>query len=501
MTGSATIKKISSFASGSFSIVSNIAAPIWNILRYDFSEMVLPQKCLSVAIEQSSFSVAYINKIFSKFRVKGFKSYAVDSIYPEPEFFASSVSLAITEFGGGKADLTLSIPKSWAIVKTVEFPSTVKENLLNVISYEMDRMTPFSAEDALYDFRILKEAEGKVKILLAVTRSQLVKPYLDALANKGITVNKLTLNLSAMENLLNYMDRQPSSLYIEIYDNRYIGALFADSCSANYFDGEFNISDEKSGISKIVHEIRRAIDAYKINGISPQIYVLLKNNDSSFKETFKLLLNMPVRFLNETDIRVNFSGTKDAISYPALGGALETLWHKSKGLNLLSKGVAAKQIKPIALTIILLVVLVATGILYAAAPLYIENKRIEEIDHQIASRKDEVKKVEAIKKEIEVLQKDISTINGFKKDKHMTLGIIKEFTSITPKSTWLTRVRVTEKTVEIEGYSSSATELLPKLEASKFFQKVEFASPTFRDARLNLDRFNIKMDLENVEKL
>jgi hypothetical protein len=36
------------------------------------------------------------------------------------------------------------------------------------------------------------------------------------------------------------------------------------------------------------------------------------------------------------------------------------------------------------------------------------------------------------------------------------------------------------------------------LEASKFFQKVEFASPTFRDARLNTDRFQIKMELEGV---
>jgi len=52
--------------------------------------------------------------------------------------------------------------------------------------------------------------------------------------------------------------------------------------------------------------------------------------------------------------------------------------------------------------------------------------------------------------------------------------------------------------VVIEGYSASATGLLPKLETSRYFEKAEFASPTFRDARMNADRFNIKMEIEGI---
>jgi general secretion pathway protein L len=76
--------------------------------------------------------------------------------------------------------------------------------------------------------------------------------------------------------------------------------------------------------------------------------------------------------------------------------------------------------------------------------------------------------------------------------------MLKELTTILPKSAWLTRVRLTDTAVEIEGYAASATELLPKLEESPFFKKVEFASPTFRDARLNSDRFVIKMEIEGT---
>jgi hypothetical protein len=60
-------------------------------------------------------------------------------------------------------------------------------------------------------------------------------------------------------------------------------------------------------------------------------------------------------------------------------------------------------------------------------------------------------------------------------------------------------MRVSETTVDLEGYASSATGLLSKLEASPFFKKVEFSSPTFRDTRMNADRFNIKMEIEGVD--
>ena len=40
------------------------------------------------------------------------------------------------------------------------------------------------------------------------------------------------------------------------------------------------------------------------------------------------------------------------------------------------------------------------------------------------------------------------------------------------------------------------TGILPKLEDSRYFKKVEFASPTIRDTRLKADRFIIKMEIE-----
>ena len=111
-----------------------------------------------------------------------------------------------------------------------------------------------------------------------------------------------------------------------------------------------------------------------------------------------------------------------------------------------------------------------------------------------------MKKIEALKKDIETLSSGIKAINNFKKDSIPTMDVLKEITKILPDRTWLTRVRVTENSVEIEGYAASATEIIPKLENSKYFQKAEFASPIFRDQRQNNERFVIKMELKDESK-
>ncbi|KFZ44673.1 hypothetical protein DS62_07295 [Smithella sp. SC_K08D17] len=101
---------------------------------------------------------------------------------------------------------------------------------------------------------------------------------------------------------------------------------------------------------------------------------------------------------------------------------------------------------------------------------------------------------------MDLISSDIKTINNFKKHSIPTIDVLKELTKILPDKAWLTRVRVTEDSVELEGYAASATAIISKLENSKYFQKAEFASPTFRDQKQNNERFVIKMELKNENK-
>jgi len=501
MTGTIAIKKLVSIASDSAMKLKEMWNPLQRILTFSIADdIIAPKKNLCVSIDKGSLSIAYGSRFLSQMKIRKSRKYPMDQErYPQPEGLASSVALTMSDFGIAKTDVTLSIPKAWAIIKTVEFPSTVKENLSDVVSYELDRLTPLSPEDAFYDFRVLKENSKILTLLIVVAKADSITPYVNALREKGIHVSRVTVNLSCIGTLCHYMDKKETSIFMEIKKDGYEGALFSDGLITHAFTGSFPTTDEKSKIETMMTEIEPLLNEAKQEGKSPQIMALLKDSNPTLKEMLKLQ-SLPVRILNETDTKIKLSEPQEELTYAAIGGILESLWPNAKAMNLLEKGRHEISKTPMTFTIILICTIIALWILYMIAPLQIEGKRLKEIDRQITVRKDDIKKIEGIRKEIDGLSNEIFTIHDFKGNKPITLNIIKELTIILPKTAWLTRVKISEATVEIEGYASSATELLPKLETSKYFEKVAFASPTFRDARMNSDRFIIKMEIEGIKK-
>jgi len=445
-------------------------------------------------------SVAYGSRFLSKVRIKGVRRYDFEEgKYPPPEGVASSLSLAISDFGAQGASVSLIIPKAWTVVKTAEFPATVKESLVNAISYELDRITPFCPEEALYDFRIVKERDNKITIVIAAVRGDIIRPYMEALKNNGIVPDTVNVGLSGTGALIQYACKVKDFIFLEIGNNTYEGGLFLDGLVIDAFTGNFETDDEHSKIDTLKGKINPLIPAAQRESPSPPLIVLFRDSNPVLEDTLKRRLNIPVRVVHDHDVPFRPSGYHKEIPYSAVGGAIESLLPHADGLNLIRKGYREKAKTPLTFTGILILVLFVMWILYMGAPLRIEGKRLEEIERQVQMRKEDVRNVEALKKDIEALRSEISLIEDFKKSRPMTLDILKELTTIIPKNTWLTRVRISESSVNIEGYAASASTLLPKLEGSAYFKKAEFASPTFRDKRMNADRFNIKGEIEGIE--
>jgi Tfp pilus assembly protein PilN len=499
MNATAVINKLSLWASTSSSVLKKITDPVLRLLTFSLADdIIYPAKTVAASLDKGSLSVAYGRRLFSRMKIQGIREYSFEGRYPQPEVIASSLSLAISDLGALNAEVTLSIPKAWSVIKTTEFPVTVKENLSDVIAYELDRITPFNASNAFYDFRVLREKEGKLSILVVAARADVIQPYIDALREKGISVSRITAKLSGIATLCRFIGLKRDVIFLELSKDEYEGALFHNTSISNIVAATFPTDDERSHADLIIKEITPLLDTNS-SSREPHVIVNLREPSPGLKELLKAQLQNSIHFLNEMDIKLKHPAYERGFPYAALGGALESMWPKTDGLNLLTKGIHKTAKTPKFLTTALLVIILCLWIVYLVAPLQIEEKRLAEIDRQIMARKDEVKKVEALKKEIESVEGEIATINNFKENRRMDLDILKELTAILPKSAWLSRVRITETNVDLEGYASSASGLLSKLEASPFFKKVEFASPTFRDTRMNADRFNIKMEIEGVD--
>lgn len=480
---------------------ASFAAPFRRAFLFSpADDLVYPQTNVTAAIDRGSVSVAHGSKVLSMLTVNNVRDYQYDgSRYPNPDELASSLALAMNELGSPRSDITLTIPKAWAIIKTVEFPSTVKENLSDVMMYEMDRITPFIAGEAYYDFKIVREHSGKLSVLVIAARTDTIMPYIVALSEKGITVSRLMVDLQSMLLFSQRLGGRRNRLFYRIDQHGYEGAVWLNGMMSTVFSGSLSGDDERADADRVAGDLTSAAGLSAAE--TTDAVILLKDRGPSFKELLKSRLPLPARFLGETDLKLKFSSPVRDVPFAAVAGMYQSLQPEHLQFNLLRKGIVVKQKTPFALTALLLLCMLAVAALYVAAPLKIEKKRLEDVSAQIVSRKDEVKKVEALQKDTAAVKAEIETINSFRRPEPVTLNILREVTKTLPKTAWISRLKVTETTVDIEGYATSANELLPKLEASPLLRKVEFASPTFRDARMNADRFVIKMEIEGAKKI
>lgn len=499
MTSTVSIEKFKKILVDSKIKMQDLWEPFWKKLTYNLAEGILsPVKVLSISLEKGGLAIVYGSRFMSKIKIRGSRYYGVEEgKYFQPDRFAKTVSLAADELKAKKAEATLSIPKEWVVIRTVELPSTVKENLASVVSYELDRLTPLNADDSLYDFKILGERDGRLTIMIWATRLNVVNPYVSALRRESIVVKRVTVGLSNLSNLSQYVKKDPAQIFLAHNRYGYQGGFIVNGNLIATTGGFFHDENKVLKTEKVAADLNMLIEKANELGVEPKILLYPESREMiplDDKFTF------PVETVNNKELQEKFNTNQGSMLFGAIGGLLESLWDKANPLNLLSKGIQITKKTPYTITIILLFIIAGLLSMYMMVPLQRAEKTLQEIERQINMRKDEVRKIEAIKKEIDGLNSDVETIRSFKEAKPMTLFLLKELTTILPKTVWLTRIRITDSSADIEGYASSATEIISKLEASNHFRKVEFASPTIRDTRLNADRFVIKMELEGVQK-
>jgi len=467
------------------------------------NEVFIPRKQISIAVGTELLSIAHGSRFLNRIKIAGYKTYPFQEAgHSLPETVASTAALYCSQANVTHPQVMLCIPKAWTIIRTTELPAAAMENLSDVVAYELDRITPLRPDDAYYDYRILKAEGGRLQVAVAAARRETIDPYIKALAEKGLPVTKIDTNLAAVSAYLHYVWQEQDLIYLDIGSKTYEGGLLQAGVVVAGCTGSFNGNgSDECLLADVGENVAPWIERMEKANVSPQLVV--HSRDGVQYASLERQLRIPLQVLTNDNLTIpGFQGEKagDDVPHDAVGGVLSSLWTKSKAMNLLHRGRATKTSPPLTLTVILGAILLAMGILALFLPLHLENEKVTAIDREISARKDAVKKIESLRKEYSSLQDEFKAIEGFKQGKQITLQILKEMTVILPKSVWLTRGRINDATVAIEGYATSATDILPRIEASPYFSKVEFSSPTMRDARMNMDRFVIRMELEGIKK-
>jgi general secretion pathway protein L len=112
------------------------------------------------------------------------------AIPPDAQQGRGALRQMLERAGEARGRARLALAKNEALVRRATMPAATEENLSQVLSFEMDRLTPFRSDEVYFDHRVVGRdaAASTIVVLVAVARRDIVDSRVDLLRSLGVTV-------------------------------------------------------------------------------------------------------------------------------------------------------------------------------------------------------------------------------------------------------------------------------------------------------------------------
>lgn len=379
----------------------------------------------------------------------------------------------------------VAIPRRDVVLLSVELPVSVEGNLKEVIGYELDNYTPFSADTAYFDFQNLGHNidKSKVKILLGVIEKERLNYYLDLL--KGVGLEPVSMEVSSTA-----IARTISSGSFDGGKNAvlYMGVNTCEFSFYNEMNLEYSRVFSRKGqiMDTIMQEYKSifssGIGEYEIGEIKK---VIVLGDGTSDEEFLKELTNVTgkeavkVETFKGIDLR---DGLDIQLQRAAIGCGLRGLNGDTPAMNFLPVKIDKDKL-PRVLRFTALILFIFLASLWGGEfvlRIRKEIKTLNQIKEKIILLERSAIAVEKLKKETAVMEEHLPQLNSFSKRRVLFLSVLKELTDVIPSDTYLTMFKYHDNEIEIVGRSASAVALLSLLETSPVFKDVEFSATVKR---------------------
>jgi general secretion pathway protein L len=105
---------------------------------------------------------------------------------------------------------------------------------------------------------------------------------------------------------------------------------------------------------------------------------------------------------------------------------------------------------------------------------YRNQNTLNSLNRQLEEIKPMASKLQMIDQQYADLSGYTEALNAIERQTPLKLPLLRELSRKLPKDTWVTRISIQQSLVEIQGYSASASKLIPLLEESDFLRDTKF---------------------------
>jgi type IV pilus assembly protein PilM len=403
----------------------------------------------------------------------------------------------------GKDSIVVGIPPGDVLLRQLDLPAEVTDNIKQVIQYQVQSFEPTEEESYYYDHTFLNRSSKskRVSILLVMVRKSVLDGYLQKLFDLGIQPAAVTCRSLALVNLfLHNRKNIQGKTHVLAHTASSRLELSVLQNGMPVYTHEVAKGDNQSWKDLITEETGEAASRIRLGADSAIESFILAGEDSGaacaeLKETIGdcMLFKDAVAVKGNEQTAPYIEKAAGAIAL-AFTGLTRRLPVK---INLIPAAFRFKQTRwayAAAAVLGLIIIALLAGLLFHGQ--IQSRKLVEKLDSEIIQNKPKLDTVLKLRTETDALAKKIEYIEGLYRKRDRNLEVLEELTQNLPSDTYLNSYTYRDGKVSIGGYSNSASDLTLMLESLPLFKDVGQRGTTTRDQRTGKERFQIEATLE-----
>ncbi len=418
-------------------------------------------------------------------------------------------------------------PRHDIILKYIDIPTPKKENIKDILEYEIERHVPLTKNEIYYDFQIIKKREENLyNVLIAVSKKSQVDHFIDLLKEASIIPSLVSLSTVSNFNLLSLIDydRKILNAVIEI-SFRGVNISFILDGSVVYtrsIPSSGNDDWKKFLLERIVSNVTLETAAtnfteFLIREINLSLASYREVATEQDIDCFYLsgggLLTMPIK--NHLDPKitgrvrildplVNLQSSNYDISEKdrnfltnAIGAGIQNHIKSDFHINFLPEALR-KYARDHSLKTMLILSGIFIFVLFItfASAFFKEYLALNEIESEIKKIKKEVIIADNFEREYEQISRQQLFLKEIQTRNPSRLIILKELTTRLPSDVWLQNLAIKQSAAVITGTADSTSKLIPLLEQSDLFTDVHFVDSISHVK--DREQFKIKLPLKSM---
>lgn len=448
------------------------------------TRMLISDSSLGIDFRKNHLILTLLKKSFAKVVLA---DYAIHPISPESqreERETESISLINTFVSKNrihKEKVSIAIPRDKVVARFVKLPVATKENLRKVLEYEASRYTPFENGEFYFDYHILKEEKEWLHLFVLFVKKAELDPYLTSLKKIGIQPVSVQIPSTAALNLFFYNEGAKENQTSVLLN---VGGPFfeMDLLQGKEWKESFRLplpsGERASGIINALNrssqDVHHSKSTFFVYGLDADETIL---TDLEADQVEKVLAPPLSRMDTSREL------SKPYKIYPSIGVPLKDLVTTRFDLNLLPFEMRkrVRQIgKPLVITFA--AIALALSVAWGAGAIVRYRSELNSVNEEIRKRKPEVEAIAKLQKQKDDCCKEMSTLEKIRAGEVSKSDVLEELTRILPDTVWIWNFKYNGKgEIEISGFADSASNLIPLIDKSPLFEKVEFLAPVTKE--------------------